>query len=226
MNIAKNQRDSGEGFGTALATIDQAEYMLKERTTLPEYASLMSMKADILREEGRLEEAEEFARRALALQDQEGSKESPELAVTLNGLGSILHDQQNYKFAVKHYMRALSVNLNTVGTMHPETAATYNNLGNVYQDSGDDEAAEKYYMKCLEIQKHLFDQQTPSPEVAASYNNIATILVRQQRFAEAERLLIMAVDVVRTAGLPSGSPDRMVYEENLAEVRQRLDRGG
>lgn len=226
MNIAKNQRDSGEGFGTALATIDQAESMLKDRTTVPEYASLMSMKADILREEGRLEEAEEFARRALALQDQEGSEESPELAVTLNGLGSILHDQQNYKFAVKHYMRALSVNLKTVGTMHPETAATYNNLGNVYQDSGDDEAAERYYKKCLEIQQNLFDQQTPGPELAASYNNIATIFVRQERFQEAERLLIKAVDVVRAAGLPSGSPERAVYEENLAEVRQRLDKGG
>merc|ERR1719301_504649 len=182
MNIAKNQRDSGEGFGTALATIDQAEYMLKERTTLPEYASLLSMKADILREEGRLEEAEEFARRALAL--QEGSEETPELAVSLNGLGSIMHDQRKYKFAVKHYMRALSVNLKTVGPTHPETAATYNNLGNVYQDSGDDDAAERYYMKCLEIQKELFDKQTPGPELAASYNNIATILVRQERFQE------------------------------------------
>lgn len=226
MNMARNQRDSGEGFGTALATLDKAESLLKEHTSAPEYASLMSMKADILREEGRLEEAEEFARRALALQEQEGMEESPELAVTLNGLGSILHDQHNYKFAVKHYMRALSVNLKTVGTMHPETAATYNNLGNVYQDSGDDEAAERYYMKCLEIQKQLFDKQTPGPELAATYNNIATILARQERFQEAESLLSMAVDVVREAGLPSSSPDRAIYEDNLAEVKKHLRKDG
>jgi len=226
MNIARNQRDSGEGFAAALATLAQAESLLQEHTSAPQYAALLSMKADILREEGRLEEAEEFARRALALQEQEGSEESPELAVALNGLGSILHDQRKYKFAVKNYMRALAVNMKTVGTTHPETAATYNNLGNVYQDSGDDEAAERYYMKCLEIQKQLFDKQTPSPEIAASYNNIATILVRQERFQEAEQLLINAVDVVRAAGLPSGSPDRTVYEENLAEVRKHLSKGG
>lgn len=200
--------------------------MLKDRTSSPEYAALMAMKADILREEGRLEEAEEFARRALALQEEAGGEASPELAVTLNGLGSILHDQKNYKFAVKHYMRALSVLLKTVGTMHPETAATYNNLGNVYQDSGDDEAAERYYRKCLEIQKQLFEKQTPGPELAASYNNIATIFVRHERFQEAEQLLITAVDVVRAAGLPSGSPDRAIYEENLAEIRDRLHKNG
>lgn len=226
MNMARNQRDSGEGFAAALATLDKAESLLKEHTSAPEYVSLLSMKADILREEGRLEEAEEFARRALALQEQEGSEETPELAISLNGLGSILHDQRKYKFAVKNYMRALSVNLKTVGPTHPETAATYNNLGNVYQDSGDDDAAEKYYLKCLEIQKELFDKQTPGPELAASYNNIATILVRQERFQEAERLLVQAVDVVRVAGLPTGSPDRTVYEENLAEVRKRLEKGG
>jgi len=226
MNMARNQRDSGEGFAAALATLDQAESLLQERNSAPEYAGLLAMKADILREEGRLEEAEEFARRALALQDQEGSEESPALAVALNGLGSILHDQRKHKFAVKSYMRALTINLKTVGATHPETAATYNNLGNVYQDSGDDEAAETYYNKCLEIQKQLFVGQTPGPELAASYNNIATILVRQERFQEAERLLMMAVEVVRAAGLPSGSPDRAVYEDNLAEVRQHLGKGG
>jgi len=222
MNMARNQRDSGQGFATALATLVQAEALLKDQASGPEYASLLSMKADILREEGRLEEAEEFARRALALQEQQGSEETPDLAVSLNGLGSILHDQRKYKFAVKQYMRALSVNMKTVGTTHPETAATYNNLGNVYQDSGDDEAAERYYLKCLEIQKELFDKQTPGPELAASYNNIATIYVRQKRYREAERLLVQAVDVVRVAGLPSSSPDRAIYEENLAEVRQHL----
>jgi len=226
MNMAKNQRDAGEGFAAALATLAQAEPLLQEHTSAPQYAALLSMKADMLREEGRLEEAEEFARRALALQEQQGAEESPELAVTLNGLGSILHDQRRYKFAVKNYMRALSVNLKTVGTAHPETAATYNNLGNVYQDSGDDEAAERYYSKCLEIQKELFDKQTPSPELAASYNNIATIYVRQERYREAERLLVQAVDVVRVAGLPQSSPDRAVYEENLAEVRQHLKKDG
>merc|ERR1719281_1563803 len=32
MSMARNQRDSGEGFAAALATLDEAEHLLQERT--------------------------------------------------------------------------------------------------------------------------------------------------------------------------------------------------
>jgi len=220
INLVRLQRDSGATADVALAALEKAEAMLKGRDAHREFAITLMVKADLLREAGRLDEAEKAALDAREMHEQLGSEETPELAVILNGLGSVLHDQRKYGDAVKQYMRALTVNLKTVGSVHPETAATYNNLGNVYQDAGDDSAAERYYRKCLEIQRAVYTSDTP--DVAATYNNIATILVRQSRFSEAQELLSKAIDVVQKAGLPPGSPERAVYEENLAEVRQHL----
>lgn len=219
INLARLKRDSGS-VALALAGLAKAEALLKGRETHREFASILVVKADLLREDHQLTEAATAAFRALEIQESLGSGETPELAITLNGLGSILHDQHKYQDAVKQYMRALVMNMKTVGSNNPETAATYNNLGNVYQDAGDNDAAEKYYRKTLEIQREIYT--TDNPDVAATYNNIATILVRQSRFAEAKELLQKAIDVVHKAGLPPGQPERAVYEENLAEVQQRL----
>lgn len=220
INLARLQRDSGASADVALVDLAKAEVLLKGRETHREFASVLIVKADLLREAQRLKEAEVAAVRAREIQESLGSEEMPELAVTLNGLGSILHDQQRYQDAVKQYMRALMINMKTVGSNHPETAATYNNLGNVYQDANDDASAERYYRKTLEIQKTIYAND--NPDVAATYNNIATILVRQGRHEEGKELLTKAIDVVQKAGLPPGSPERAVYEENLEEVRQVL----
>lgn len=220
MNIARNQQDSGEG-DMAMSTIEWAERLLLGKESTPEFGGVLSMKADLLRENGRLAEAERVAKTALEAQEIiYGNDDAPEMAITLIGLGNIVHDRHEYQEAVKFYMRALAINLKTVGARHPETAATYNNLGNAYQDSGDLVAAERYYMRCLEIQKQIFEGT--NPELAATYNNLATILVRQQKLHEAEELLAKAVEAARSAGLPSSSPSRAVYEENLSEVRERL----
>lgn len=221
MNIARNQQDSGEGASTALSTIEWAERLLLGKEATPEFAGVLSMKADLLRENGRLEEAEHNAQKALEAQElTHGGDDVPDMAITLIGLGNIVHDRHEYREAVKHYMRALAINLKTVGTLHPETAATYNNLGNAYQDSGDLESAERYYNRCLEIQKQIFEDT--NPDLAATYNNLATILLRQQKLQEAEKLMTKAVEVARKAGLPPSSPSRTVYEENLSEVREHL----
>lgn len=220
INLARLQRDSGAGTDVALGSLAKAEALLKGRETDREFASILMVKADLLREAQRLVEAEAAAMRAREIQESLDSEESPELAITLNGLGSILHDQHKYQDAVKQYMHALMINTKTVGKDHPETAATYNNLGNVYQDAGDDAAAERYYRKTLEIQRAIYENDTP--DVAATYNNIGTILVRHGRLAEAKELLTKAIDVVQKAGLPPGSPERGIYEENLEEIQRLL----
>jgi tetratricopeptide (TPR) repeat protein len=220
INLARLQRDSGAGIDVALASLAKAEVLLKGRETHREFANILMVKADFLREAQRLKEAEAAAVRARDILESLASEETPDLAVMVNGLGSILHDQRKYQDAVKQYMRALTINMKTVGSSHPETAATYNNLGNVYQDAGDDGAAERYYRKTLEIQRAISSNDTP--DVAATYNNIGTILARHGRLTEAKELLMKAVDVVHKAGLPPGSPERAIYEENLREVQQRL----
>lgn len=221
LNIARAQRDSGAKPQEALATMDWAETILRGRESVPEYTSLLTLKADLLREKGELEEAEKQSRKALdTMAKIVGSDEAPAMAISLNGLGSILHDQQKLDKAVESYLRALDINLKAVGTNHPETAATYNNIGNAYQDAGDDETAEKYYLKCLEIQKKVYGDV--NPDIAASYNNIATVWVRQGRLQEAEEFTAKAVEVAQAGGLPPESPERAIYLENLQDIRSKL----
>lgn len=219
VNIAQAQRDSGSALEVPLATLERAETMVQGQGA--DFSDVKSLKADILREKGDLEEAERHAREALAAQMSIlGSEDMPETAVFLNGLGSVLHDKENFQGAVDEYMKALDINLKSVGTMHPETAATYNNIGNAYQDVGQNEEAVRYYKQCLEIQKKVFGDA--NPDLAVSYNNIGTVLVRQEKYAEAEGFVVKAVEVVKAAGMPPGSPSRSIYEENLAVIRDHL----
>lgn len=225
MNIARAQRDAGEDIAVALATLEWGESLLQKDVVTKEYGTVLTMKADLLREKGDLQEALTYAKKALQAQENvPGGQEVPDLAIILNGLGSVLHDQQDYAGAAKHYMRALSINLKTVGSFNPETASTYNNLGNAYQDVGDDESAEKYYRQCLEIQQKVYGDS--HPELAVSHNNIGTILVRQGRLQEGEEAFMKALEVVKASGLPPTSPERGVYEENLAAVRSQLHVSG
>lgn len=225
LNIVRAQRDTGLGSDAALKTLEWAEKLLQGREFGREYVGVLTIKGDLLREKEQFEEALSFARKALKiLENIVGSEETPDMAITLNGLGSILHDQQNYQDAAKNYMHALTINLKTVGTNHPETAITYNNLGNVYQDVGDDASAEKYYVKCLEIQKKIYGNV--NPELSATYNNIATILVRQGRLGEAEGFVSKAIDIAQASGIPPESPERKIYEENMKEIRTKLADGG
>lgn len=222
INMARAQRDSGDSLNNVLSTLELAEAPLRAKPPTQEHNLALIMKADLLRELGRLGEAESNARLVLQTQTQiPGAEETPSMANTLNALGSILHDQQKFREAAKIYMQALSTNLKTVGTTHPETAATYNNLGNAYQDVGDDMNAEKYYIRCLEIQKSLWGKD--NPDMAASYNNLATILARQGKLEDAEAFMMEALDVVQASNMPPSSPERGIYEENLADIRKRRE---
>lgn len=226
MNMARAQRDMGSQE-KSLEILAKAEKLLKssggDSDSIPEYGSILSMKADLLREKQQYAEAQETALKALAIEEKAfGSEGNPEIAVTLNGLGSIYHDQSQYNLALKQYLRALDINQRTVGVENPETAATYNNIGNVYQDAGDDENAKTYYTKCLEIQRATIGEK--HPDVGASYNNIASILFRQKQYTEALQLFQKAVDVSKAAGLPKSNPDRAIYEDNIVLVHEEMEK--
>lgn len=219
VNIARSQRDAGDG-AAALRTLHDAEELLP-KTATRQYTYVLVVKGDLLREKGQLDEAEQTMRSAMEVQEAIlGSNDTPDMAILLNSLGSVLHDKHKFQEAANLYFKALDVNLKTFGKMNAETAATYNNIANVYQDAGQNEQAEKYYMECLEIQKKAVGEN--SPDVAVTYNNIATILVRQHRLKDAEALTVKAIDVVKAAGFPQAHPERKVYEENLEEIREQI----
>lgn len=223
VSIARAQRDLGEP-AAAMGIVQMLEQALrkeKDNQEGPDLGRVLVLKADFLREAKRYEEAEIVSTEALErLRRTFGTDQNPEIAVTLMGYGSLLHDKGDLHGAREQYLRALDINLKTVGPKNPETAVSHNSLGTLYQDAGDEEQAKIHFTKCLEIQ--LESLGPANPDVSTSYNNLATVLFRQGRPQDAATLLQKALSVLDAAGVPPGSPDRAIYEENLAEAKQFL----
>jgi tetratricopeptide (TPR) repeat protein len=224
MGIARAQRDLGDS-AAALKVIEGVEALLrpgpKEGLDL---SRTLVLKADLLREARRYEEAEQSIQWALRHQEASfGHEDHPEHAVALGSYGSLLHDQGKLNEAHRQYNDALSINLRTIGNNHPESAALYNSLGTLYEDSGDARKAQTHFTKCLEIQLSTVGER--SPDVSNTYNNLATLLFRRGESADAAELLRKALRVLDVAGVPKGNPDRSLYEENLQEVLASLTQG-
>eukprot|EP00746_Dinoflagellata_sp_MGD_P127238 gnl/MRDRNA2_/MRDRNA2_61866_c0_seq1.p1 gnl/MRDRNA2_/MRDRNA2_61866_c0~~gnl/MRDRNA2_/MRDRNA2_61866_c0_seq1.p1 ORF type:complete len:279 (+),score=82.76 gnl/MRDRNA2_/MRDRNA2_61866_c0_seq1:125-838(+) len=220
VNVARAHRDSGDR-GAANRIVQDAEGLLP-KTASRQHIFVLSLKADLLREEGHLEQAEQSIREALMLQeDMLEAEETPELADQLNILGSVLHDKKNFQEAINLYFWALKINLKTLGKMNPETAATYSNIATAHQDAGEAEQAENYYKEALEIQKVTVGEN--NPDVAASYNNIATLFLLKNKFKEAHALTMKAIKIVKATGMPPEHPEHMKYQENLMHISRLVE---
>lgn len=222
LGIAHAQRDLGEAQA-AFRDIEAVEKMLRGGMQEGlDLSRVLIVKADILREASRFEDAEQAIQEAIGLQAELfHGEDHPEAAVAMSSYGSILHDSEKVSEAHAKYSEALSISLRTLGEKHPGTAAVHNSLGTLYEDLGDDSTARSHFSKCLEIQLDILGKD--SPLVANTYNNLATVLFRQGRKPEAVELLERALQVLDHAGVPSGNPDRALYQENLGFILSRPD---
>merc|ERR1719460_2238502 len=177
LRMSRLQRDSGDMSG-AMQTVTAVEESLWHAESSPQLTNALIVKADLLREERRHEEAVHAINAALEVHERCCLNENtPDLGVAVHTHGSILHDEGDFDSALDKYKDALAINLQTVGLNHPETAATHNSLGTLHQDLGHDAEAEIHFAQCLEIQ--LVTVGRESPEVSNTYNNLATILFRK-----------------------------------------------
>jgi len=220
LSIARAQRDLGDHNG-AQRTAMAVEFTLRSGALEgPDLSRCLVLKADLLREAKRLQEAKSAIQEAIHEQEKTFIGESPEVAMAMSTLGSVLHDEGKLEEAHQYYMKALLLNENTVGEWHPETAATHNSLGTLYEDTNNLKQARIHFKKCLEIQ--LASVGKSSPEVANTYNNLATVMFRQGAEKEAAALLKKALKVMDAAGIPSTNPDRAVYKDNLGQVLEAI----
>jgi len=217
MRMARAQRDLGSMEGALHATEAVEATLRSTHVEGLEFSRVLARKGDLLRELGRLREAEQALKEVLEMQARcYGKEPNPEIASALNIYGGILHDQGKPRQAAALYQRALVMNLETVGRWHPETAAIHNSLGTLYQDGGMVIKAREHFQICLDVQ--LKTVGAASPDVASTYNNIATVAFQQGNHDEAVELLFKALQVLDEAGVPQDSPDRAVYAKNLEDL--------
>jgi len=116
---------------------------------------------------GELDQAIDYHRKALALDEELGSKEG--MAVTYGNLGNIYQIRGKLDQAIGFYHKALV--LFEALDSKQGIADQYGNLGLVYQTSGELDQAIDYYLKSLAINKALGKKEG----IAINYANLGNV---------------------------------------------------
>ena len=114
----------------------------------------------LLRDLGKLQEAELFTRKAIKL--------NPNFAMAYYNLGSILKARRNLKGAEISIRKAIELN--------PNFAIAYSNLGNILKDLGKLKEAELSHLKSIEL----------NPNIALAHLNLGYVLKDLGKLKEAE----------------------------------------
>ncbi|MEK7223059.1 MAG: tetratricopeptide repeat protein, partial [Pseudomonadota bacterium] len=125
----------------------------------PDYAEAQYNLANLLRNEGKSEEAAAHYRKAIELK--------PDYAAAYNNLGLTLHSQGKPAEAVAHYQKALA--------LMPAYAEAHNNLGITLADQGKLAEAVAHYQKALALK----------PDFAEAHGSLGNALKDQGRLDEA-----------------------------------------
>jgi tetratricopeptide (TPR) repeat protein len=108
------------------------------------------------RDQGRLDEAEDWCRRAMQIREELGLRAM--LATDYHQLGTIARDRGRLDEAEDWYRKALNIR-EEIGNA-PVTAITYGELGITAQAQGRLDEAEDWYRKTLAIGKELGDRHS------------------------------------------------------------------
>ena len=130
------------------------------------------------RHRGRLDEAEEWHRKALATHEDLGSR--PHVAGSYHQLSLVAQDRGRLDEAEEWHRKALATH-EDLGS-RPHMAITYHQLGRAARDGGRLEEARERHLKSLTIREDLGDR----PGMAASYRQLGMTARSRGRLDEAE----------------------------------------
>jgi serine/threonine protein kinase/Flp pilus assembly protein TadD len=151
--------------------------------------------AHVLQQQGRLAEAEPFARQAVARSRRALAAQPVELGEAINGLGGIMRDTGNLPEAEQLFREALALPWTSVASDQTSRAKNLNDLAYILQLQGDRAGAEAMFREALEINARLFGED--HVDLALSLNNLGMLLYVQGKHVDAESFLRRAVAIDR-----------------------------
>ena len=168
----------------------------------PDVAHALHNLGFLLREGGRLAEAEPIFREALEIRLKQLGELHPDVGVTRIIYAESLRRQGKYGEAEAMAEEALATARRRSGQHHATTVSPLYVLGRTLHDQGRLAEAETHLRAALAIAEKLFpdDWSTHSSRIA-----LAAVLVAQERYREAEPLLLSSFKAVklREGGIPS-----------------------
>lgn len=160
----------------------------------PDVASGLTSAAFAVQSQGRLAEAESLYRAALAIREKVLGGDHPETARTHMNLGWLLHDLGRYAEALDEAAVVLAQR-KAFGDGHPAVGSTLIMRGQSLLRLDRVREAEAAFRDALAIR----EQGLPAGHwlIAATRSALGEALAVQRRYAEAEQLLLAALEVLR-----------------------------
>ena len=176
---------------------------------------LMNQVATMLREQGRLEEAEVVFRRGLAGNERVLGVDHPRTLISINNLGVLLKDQGKLEEAEVLYRRDLEGSERVLGADDPDTLISVNNLGWLLKDQGKLDEAEPLLRRALEEQERVLPVN--HRDTLASVDSLGRLLQAQGKYDEAEPLLRRCLEEAeRVFGVDH--PDTLTSVDSLGDL--------
>lgn len=164
------------------------------------------------RQMGRLAQAEEIYRRALAI--LRAHPATVELGAALNNLGNILAAEGRADEAEGVLRESLAVWEKVLGPDHPNVAAALSNLSTIARTKHKYADAERLLARAIEIDRKL---PAGSVRIGLDLNNAGALLAARKHYTEAEKTLRDALAILEH-GLPADHPEIGRTLVNLGEV--------
>jgi tetratricopeptide (TPR) repeat protein len=152
----------------------------------PLRAVLLNRIGGIYWHEGKLKDAIETHRQALALAERVFPAQDRNLAWILNDLGVALLASGKLDEALGYLERARGIKEATLGSAHPDVGRTLNNIGWIEMLRGNLANAAADTQRALVIEERAMG--SAHPEVASARCSAATVMLAQKDFARARAL--------------------------------------
>jgi serine/threonine protein kinase len=204
---------------------EEAESILRESVAIQEQASTSSDKAGLARtydnlaktltKINKLDEAEQFMRKALQTRLAAFPAGHPEIALGQNNLATMLVSAKKYGEAEQLYRESLAIRRATLPAQHPDIASTLTSLGSALRNQDKLAEAEPVYRESLAIRRATLPRGHES--IATSLNGLGLLLKDLNKLDEAEPLYREAL-AIRRETLPAGHPSIALSLNNLAAL--------
>ncbi|RFN52394.1 hypothetical protein FIE12Z_3325 [Fusarium flagelliforme] len=171
----------------------------------------------VLKNDGRLEEAEDFAVQAVEASRKVFGDDDHSTSETSKHLGLVYKTRGRYKEAEEPLLRCLERYERVYGDKHHKTQEVMTILGSTYLAQGRWKRAEELLLQATSFLNDALGEDHPRAFLAMQ--EVTWTFMRQQRWAEAERIAtrVLAFSKMR---LVEGHPEALMAMQNLGTIYQ------
>ena len=169
----------------------------------------------IAQERQRFDEAEQWYRKSLEINERLGSERGA--TGDYQALGMIAQEQQQFDKAEQWYRKSLEIN-EGLG-LERDAASDYQALGMIAWEQQQFDKAEQWYRKSLEINERLGLEK----DAASDYHHLGMIAHERQQFDVAEQWYRKALEIKEKLGLERNAASDYHHLGMIAHERQQFD---